>query len=295
MSDDNIYDVPAIEYDGFDDEGVYAEWDYDPSLEAADESDQDVSISQACPGGFFYNIAAGDTLYALAARYGTTVDAIMRANPGLNPNQLFIGQRICIPVRRPAPRPVPGIGGCRGGFPYVIVAGDTLFAIAARYGTTVAAILRANPGINPNQLYVGQRICIPVRRPQPGPGPGPVGCRGGFFYTVAAGDTLYALAARYGTTVDAILRANPGLNPNQLFIGQRICIPVSRPQPGPGPGPGPVPCPGGTIHTIAPGDTLFALAARYGVSVDAILRANPGLDPNSLVVARMICIPAQQI
>lgn len=288
MSDDYIYD----------DEGVYTEWNDDPSTETANELDQDVSVSQACPGGFFYTIAAGDTLYALAARYGTTIDAIMRANPGLNPNQLFIGQRICIPVRRPAPRPVPGIGGCRGGFPYVIVAGDTLSAIATRYGTTVAAILRANPGINPNQLFVGQRICIPVRRPQPGPtpGPGPGGCRGGFLYTVATGDTLYAIAARYGTTVDAILRANPGLDPNQLFAGQRICIPVPRPQPGPTPGPGPgVPCPNGFLYTIAAGDTLYAIASRYGVSVDAIIRANPGLDPNSLVVARMICIPRQVI
>ncbi|MCL6589514.1 MAG: LysM peptidoglycan-binding domain-containing protein [Firmicutes bacterium] len=292
MSDDYVYDVSATGYDdGFDDEGVYTEWDDGPSLENADDSSQDVNISQACPGGFFYTIAAGDTLFALAARYGTTVDAILRANPGINPNQLFIGQRICIPVRRPVPRPpIPGIGGCRGGFPYVIVAGDTLYSIAARYGTTVAALLRANPGINPDQLFVGQRICIPVRRPQP---PGPGSCRGGFFYTVAAGDTLFALAARYGTTVDAILRANPGINPNQLFIGQRICIPVPRPQPGPGPGP--LPCPGGTIHIIAPGDTLFALASRYGVSVDAIIRANPGIDPNSLAIGRRICIPAQLI
>ena len=50
-------------------------------------------------------------------------------------------------------------------------------------------------------------------------------------------------------------------------------------------------CPGGTIYTIVPGDTLFALAQRFNTTVQAIINANPGIDPNSLQVGRMICIP----
>ncbi|MGE5527568.1 MAG: LysM peptidoglycan-binding domain-containing protein, partial [Patescibacteria group bacterium] len=63
----------------------------------------------------------------------------------------------------------------------------------------------------------------------------PVSCPGGTVYTIQAGDTLFALAARFGTTVQAILAANPGLDPNRLMIGQQICIPV----------PAPPTCPGG--------------------------------------------------
>jgi LysM repeat protein len=163
-----------------------------------------------CPDGFFYMVAAGDTLFSIAARNNTTVNAILQANPGLDPNRLIIGQRICIPV----PPPVT----CPGGFFYTVVAGDTLFSIATRYNTTVNAILQANPGLNPNRLFIGQRICIPV--------PPPVTCPGGFFYTVVAGDTLFSIATRYNTTVNAVLQANPGLDPNRLFIGQRICIPA---------------------------------------------------------------------
>ena len=216
-----------------------------------------------CPG-FIYTIVAGDTLFALAARFGTTVQAILAANPGLDPNRLFIGQRICIPV--PAPPTCPG-------FIYTIVAGDTLFALAARFGTTVQAILAANPGLDPNRLVIGQRICIPVPMPPPT-------CPG-FIYTIVAGDTLFALAARFNTTVQAILAANPGLDPNRLVIGQRICIPVPMPPPT---------CPG-FIYTIVAGDTLFALAARFNTTVQAILAANPGLDPNRLVIGQRICIP----
>ncbi len=215
-----------------------------------------------CPG-FFYTITAGDTLFSIAARFNTTVQAILRANPGLDPNRLFIGQQICIPTSQPPVCP---------GFIYTIALGDTLFTLATRFNTTVQAILQANPELDPNRLFVGQRICIPVPQPPP--------CRG-FFYTVGAGDTLFSIATRFNTTVQAILQANPGLDPNRIFIGQQICIPVQQP---------PI-CPG-ILYSVVAGDTLFSIARRYNVSVDAILAANPGLDPNRLFIGQQICIPA---
>ena len=213
-----------------------------------------------CPGGTFYTVRAGDTLYRIARRYNLTVAQLLEANPNMDPNRLMIGQQICIPVA-----PVP----CTG-FTYTVVAGDTLFTIAARYNTTIQAILAVNPGLDPNRLFIGQQICIPVPAPA---------CPG-FVYTIAAGDTLFALASRYNTTVPAILAANPGLDPNRLFIGQQICIPV----------PAPPACPG-FVHTIVAGDTLFVLASRYNTTVQAILAANPGLDPNRLFIGQQICIP----
>lgn len=215
--------------------------------------------------GTIYTIRVGDTITGIARRFNTTVNAILRANPGLDPNRLFIGQQICIPNSQPPVCP---------GFVYSVVLGDTLFTLATRFNTTVQAILQANPGLDPNMLFIGQRICIPVPQPPP--------CQG-FFYTIVAGDTLFGIAARFNTTVQAILQANPGLDPNRLFIGQQICIPVSQP---------PV-CPGITYSVVA-GDTLFSIARRFNVSVDAILAANPGLDPNRLFIGQQICIPTQR-
>jgi peptidoglycan endopeptidase LytF len=166
---------------------------------------------------------------------------------------------------------------CPGGTIYVIQAGDTLYSLARRFGTSVQGIITANPGINPNALQIGMQICIPVA-------PVPATCPpGGIIYTIVSGDTIYAIARRYNVSVDAILGANPGINPNALYIGQQLCIPIPVPPPT-------ITCPGPT-YTIRPGDTLYNIARILGFTVEALLAANPGLDPNSLQVGRILCLP----
>lgn len=129
-----------------------------------------------------------------------------------------------------------------GSTAYTVKSGDTLNAIAVRFGTSVAAIVAVNPGLNPNYIQIGQQICIP----------GTAGgtCPGGQLYTIKAGDTLFALATRFSVSVEAIQAANPGINPNALYIGQVICIPT-----------GATPTPTGTA-TPTPTPTTTPPAAR---------------------------------
>ena len=174
----------------------------------------------------------------------------------------------------------------QGSFPYTIKSGDTLFKLAQRYNTTVEAITKINPGINPNNLRVGQIICIPGTAPGPTPPPTP-SCPNGFLHTIRPGDTLFGLSCisqQFGVSVEEIMRANPGIDPNRLQIGQTICIP--RPlTPTP-------PCPNGFLYTIRPGDNYFSLSQQFGISVDSLIRANPGVDPDRLQIGQIICIPS---
>jgi D-alanyl-D-alanine carboxypeptidase/D-alanyl-D-alanine-endopeptidase (penicillin-binding protein 4) len=109
-----------------------------------------------------HRVARGETLEAIAGRYGFTVDAILEANPGLQPRRMQAGATIRLPAeaaRRGAPNDAtPAASGARA--EYTIRAGDTLDGIARRHGTTVAALQSLNPRLNPRRLLPGTRIRI---------------------------------------------------------------------------------------------------------------------------------------
>lgn len=95
---------------------------------------------------------------------------------------------------------------------YVVQAGDSLWLIAQRYGTTVQALKNLN-GLTSDRLSIGQILKIPVSQGT-----------SSFPYTVQAGDSLWIIAQRYGTTVEDIKKLN-GLTGNMLNIGQVLQIP----------------------------------------------------------------------
>lgn len=120
----------------------------------------------------------------------------------------------------------------------VVNPGDTLYSIAARNGTTVEALMRANNLPNPNFVYSGQRLLIPLGDPtygmpaQPAPQQAvqvqpaaPQPAASSVYYTVRPGDTLAAIAARYGVSMSAIAQANQLTNWNFVWYGQRLLIP----------------------------------------------------------------------
>ncbi len=146
---------------------------------------------------------------AFQSRMGLTPDGIV----GLATwNALYrtyqgIGQN----VPSPNPDPAPDTGG--GSFAYTVKSGDTLWLLANRFGTSVDAIKRLN-SLTGDNLQIGQVLQIPT------------GQSSSYFdYTVRSGDTLWLLANRYGTTVDAVKRLN-GLTSDNLQIGQVLRIPT---------------------------------------------------------------------
>lgn len=102
-------------------------------------------------------------------------------------------------------------------YPYIIQPGDTLSLIAGRLQVSVPRLLASNPGIDPYHLRIGQTICIPACMP------------GYTAHIIQPGDTLYKIAQEHNTSISGILASNPGINPNYLRVGQRLCIPPAYP------------------------------------------------------------------
>ncbi len=131
---------------------------------------------------------------------------------------------------------------------YVVVRGDTLYALSIRFHTTVAAIGARNSIANVNLIYVGQVLIIPASGTTPPPAPTattPPGqptatpAPGGTVtYVVRWGDTLGRIAGQYGTTVTAIAQLNHIVNPNLIYVGQVLTISGTPPAPTPTTQPG---------------------------------------------------------
>ncbi len=170
--------------------------------------------------GTVHIVQWGETLGIIAQRYGVTVSAIAQANGISNPNYIYAGQSLTIPTGTAPPAPAPPPGGTTT---YVVQRGDTLGAIAARYGTTVNELVALNGIMNPNLIYVGQVLKVPG-----GPSPAPP-VEDVCIYWVKAGDTLTKIALQYQTTVWALAIANNLANPSFIYVGQQLIIPGCGP------------------------------------------------------------------
>jgi LysM repeat protein len=162
-------------------------------------------------GSATYTVQAGDTLASIAAQYGTTVAAMEQANPQLtNPSLIYAREVLNLPSAM-----IPNTGSST----YMVQAGNTLSGIAAEFGTTVTALQQANPQItDPNLIYTGEVLNLPV--------PIVIPNTGGRTYTVQQGDTLLSIATQFGTTVGALLTANPSIvNQDLIYPGEIIAIP----------------------------------------------------------------------
>lgn len=164
----------------------------------------------------------GETLTTIARRYGVTTTAIVQANGLANPNYIWAGQRLVIPSASTPSAPAGETST------YVVCRGDTLGAIAARFGTTVNAIASLNSLWNPNLIHVGQVLRIPGRA-------SPTQPTDSCIYVVKRGDNLTRIALSYGTTVWALAIANNLANPSFIWVGQHLLIPHCGPSPGPSP------------------------------------------------------------
>lgn len=207
----------------------------------------------------YYVVKSGDSLWSIASKNNTTVNELKSLN-NLSNNALQIGQLLKLPT----------INSGNNNFTtsqniYTVQKGDSLWAIANKYGTTVDNIKSAN-NLTSNNLSIGQTLIIPTESNQ---------ITNQITYNVKKGDSLWAIANRYDTTVEKIKSTN-NLSSNTLSIGQVLIIPSTSEF---------------NTYTVEKGDSLWTISRKYNTTVDNIKKLN-NLTSNNLSIGQKLIIPA---
>ena len=216
-------------------------------------------------------VAEGETLGGIADQYDVTTDTIVSANAIDDPESLAIGQELRIPPF--------------SGTMYTVAEGDTLSDLASAYGVIPEDIVAANNLPDADSLQIGHEIIIPsspmhqaeldsnAGKPAEDSADEPLAPSK---YVVAEGDSLSAIAGKFGISTDSLIWSNPSLGDgNNLRIDQTLIIPPVS----------------GVLHTVNSGDTLTGVAARYDVEESEIAKANGLSEPYMLQLGQVLVVP----
>jgi len=175
-------------------------------------------------------VAPGDTLSELAAANGVAIADLIEWNNISDPDLILVGRDLI--VSDPAAAATGGSraatqsGGVSGtpvASNYIVRAGDTLSAIAHRFGKSILRIMELNAISNPDLIYTGRTIHLDSDQ-NPDLVSDPSSIRAG--YTVVSGDTLSGIAARFGVSMATLAVVNSLSNTDFIMVGTQLVIPA---------------------------------------------------------------------
>ena len=194
----------------------------------------------AAPSGYaVYETRPGENWWQISRRTGIPLAALRQCNASVG-EALAGGERLKIPQHcSPSEESSSMIAAAGSGFDakYAVRKGDSLSKIAARYNVSVNAIMKANRIKSPRGLVIGQRLTIPgasgknAQYAEAAPASSLPALSGGK-HVIQKGDTISAIAMRYGVAPEELMRANNLNSPKKLIIGKKLVIPGSPDSPG---------------------------------------------------------------
>ena len=246
-----------------------------------------------------YRVKSGDTVTQIAKRFGLSVSSIARLN-NLGPKSLIrVGQVLKLSGTAAPNTAVES---------YRVKPGDTLLAIAARHGLSLAELTAINRISSSTLIYPGQVLRVAKVLPASQP---PLNAPDS--YQVVAGDSLESVAKKFSLSLSALREYNGLTRSSIIYVGQILSLKPTAPV-AKAPAPkAPTPAPSAStlsdevssvdpmrptgicsihgFHTVQAGETISRIAAVYGVSTQSVLSSNSLSWSSTIYVGQRLTIP----
>ncbi len=255
-----------------------------------------------------YTVKPGDTISAIAARHGLRTKDVLAWN-GLGwSSTIYPGQKLTLSGAAAASTPAAAPAAATGAKTYTVKRGDTLWAISARNGVSLSSLMKLNGLTGRSVIHPGQKLKLAAGTVAHSSGSTPAASKPGNntpaastppaakTHTVVRGDTLWAIARAHGVSVSSLLTMNGLKSSSIIYPGQKLTLklaatPASSTRPA-APATAPQPAPAGASHTIAAGETLWAIAQSNGTSMSALLSANGLTEASIIYPGQKLVIPS---
>lgn len=243
----------------------------------------------------YYTVQSGDTLSGIALKFSTTSSKLAQLNSISNPNLIYVGQRLLVTQSSNSNSSSSGQSSSTttntetSSASYTVKSGDTLSGIASQYNTTVNQIVSLNQLSNPNLIYVGQVLKLKnSQTTNSSSSSSSTAATTVGTYTVKAGDTLSAIASRYSTSSSTLASLNSLSNPNLIYVGQVLKVSSNASTSSSTSSSANSTVTTAASYTVKAGDTLSAIAAKYGTTYQALASTNSISNPNDIYVGQVI-------
>ena len=248
----------------------------------------------------YYTVQSGDTLSGIALKFSTTSSKLAQLNSISNPNLIYVGQRLLVNQSSNSNSSSSGQSSSTttnteaSAASYTVKSGDTLSGIASRYNTTVNQIVSLNQLSNPNLIYVGQVLKLKNSQTTNSSSSSSSSTAATTVgtYTVKAGDMLSAIASRYSTSSSTLASLNSLSNPNLIYVGQVLKVSSNASTSSSTSSSANSTVTTAASYTVKAGDTLSAIAAKYGTTYQALASTNSISNPNDIYVGQVIKVSA---
>mgnify|MGYP004671766041 CR=1 FL=1 len=202
-----------------------------------------------------YVVKRGDSFYLIAHKLGVPLRDLLAANRDIHPARLMVGDVLCVPREEDDSPESGGLSGSASGSAGTGTSTESTAGETAESGNDTASAEDTAPDTS-------------------------LSCPETEQYTVERGQTVADLQLRGLVSRHTLETANPGVNLDQLNVGQTVCIPKEN-----------VPCTLPETYTLGQGETLESVAVRFNLPVASLLRANPCLAPQDFEPGAIVVLP----